>query len=148
MLLQNQEFLLIKSCSRESRSLVWDPRCLFGAHFAVHTKVNFGTQIFWQWVKLKEKCWCPSVSKPHLETSLEEKIFAHWAKFLQIQFYSTVNACSFEQVRLLNRVLESAAHKIASASGARKKYNERERERRSEKSGSAGGERRSSNLRK
>ena len=60
---------------------------------------------------------------------------------------------------LLNRVLESAAHRAAlasgarkiasaSASGARKKNNERERERRSEKSGSAGGERRSSNLRK
>ena len=52
------------------------------------------------------------------------------------------------------RVLESAAHraalasgapKIASAraSGARKKNSERERERRSEKSGSASGERRS-----
>ena len=45
-----------------------------------------------------------------------------------------------------HRVLESAAHraplasgapKIASASGARKKNSERERERRSEKSGSA-----------
>ena len=43
------------------------------------------------------------------------------------------------------RVLESAAPKIASAraSGARKKNSERERERRSEKSGSASGERRS-----
>ena len=58
-----------------------------------------------------------------------------------------------------SRVLESAAlwaalasgaPKIASASasGARKKNSERERERRSEKSGSASGERRSSNLRK
>ena len=57
------------------------------------------------------------------------------------------------------KVLESAAHRAplasgarkiasASASGAQKKNNERERERRSEKSGSAGGERRSSNLRK
>ena len=44
----------------------------------------------------------------------------------------------------------SGAPKIASASasGARKKNSERERERRSEKSGSASGERRSSNLRK
>ena len=52
------------------------------------------------------------------------------------------------------RVLESAAHRAplasgapkiasASASGARKKNSERERERRSEKSGSARGERRS-----
>ena len=64
-----------------------------------------------------------------------------------------------EEVKILSKVLESAAHRAAlasgarkiasaSASGARKKNNERERERRSEKSGSAGGERRSSNLRK
>ena len=59
----------------------------------------------------------------------------------------------------IDKVLESAAHRAplasgarkiasASASGARKKNSERERERRSEKSGSAGSERRSSNLRK
>ena len=59
----------------------------------------------------------------------------------------------------MSRVLESAAHwaalasgapKIASAraSGARKKNSERERERRSEKSGSASAERRSEKFRK
>ena len=57
-------------------------------------------------------------------------------------------AINFKCIYLYSRVLESAygARKIASESGARKKNSEREL--RSERSGSAGNERRSSNLRK
>ena len=79
----------------------------------------------------------------------------HPQTFENVYFVNTVDFLkNLHFCNNVHRVLESAAHraalasgapKIASAraSGARKKNSERERERRSEKSGSASGERRS-----